>query len=605
MRYPRWSNLATLVLLAAAVLLAACSSSTASIEQVSATPTATPTEVPSGRGAGGTLRLLHWQAPDILNPHLAPANKDLEVSRIVYEPLASFDADNNMVLFLAAEEPTLDNGLVAPDGKSVTWKLKRDVKWSDGEPFTADDVLFTYQYITNKAVNSPSQPLYEAIDTVEAIDSFTVKINFREVNPAWAIPFVGIQGVILPRHIFEDYNGANARQAPANFMPVGTGPYMITLDGIKPQEVLFLGTDLIQTVKIVFVPNPYFREVDKPYFSRVELKGGGTVNEAARSVLKAGEDDFGFNLQIEPEVLDELATGGKGHVVANFGARVEQIVINQTDPRRETPDGELSSVKFSHPIFSDKRVRQAIAYAIDRQAIAALYGSTGQATSNNLVAPTNYVSPHQFYEYNPDMAKQLLDEAGWVDTNGDSIREKDGQPLHLNSHATVSSLQKQSQQIIQRNLRAIGIDLEVNLFDASTYFGDAATNPASVFQFQADLESLDISSESPDPGSYMRFWICDQIPQKANGWSGINLGRWCNRQYDELFRQASTEIDPDKRRELFIQMNDLQVEDVAMIPLVHLARVSGVSNTIDGLNPTPWDGDVWNIKDWTRSTNDN
>lgn len=598
-------GLASVTMLVAVLLLVACSNSGGEVEQAVATPLATPTEVPSGRGVGGTLRLLHWQAPDILNPILASSNKDLEVSRIVYEPLASFDADNNLVLFLAAEEPTLANGGVAPDGKSVTWKLKRDVKWSDGKPFTADDVLFTYEYISNPAVNSPLSPLYEVIDTIEVIDRLTVKINFKEVNPAWAIPFVGMQGAILPRHIFENFNGSNARQAPANFMPVGTGPYMITPAGITPQEVLFLGTDLIQTVKIVFEPNPYFREADKPYFGRVELKGGGTVSEAARSVLKAGEDDFAFNLQLEPEVLDELTAGGKGHMVANFGARVEQIVVNQTDPRQETADGELSSIEFAHPFFSDKRVRQAIAYAIDRPAIAALYGSTGQVTSNNLVAPANYVSPSQFYEYNPEKAKQLLQEAGWVDTNNDGIREKDGVLLHLVSHATVSSLQEQSQQIIRRNLRAVGVDLEVNLFDASAYFGDAATNSASVFRFQADLQSLDISTESPDPGTYMLFWICDQIPQKANAWSGINMGRWCNPQYDELFRQSGTEIDPDKRRDLFIAMNDLQVEDVAMIPLVHLARVSGVSNSIEGLKPTPWDGDVWNIKDWTRSANDN
>lgn len=596
------SKLEFILGLSLVLILAACSGATTTVENATPAPTSTATEIPSLRGSGGTLRLLHWQAPDILNPHLAPANKDLEVSRIVYEPLASFDKDNNMVLFLAAEEPTLENGDVAPDGKSVTWKLKQGIKWADGEPFTADDVLFTYEFISNPAVNSPSFPLYESIDNVEVIDDSTVKVNFKEVNPAWAIPFVGLQGAILPRHKFADYNGSNARQAPANFVPVGTGPYTVTADGIKPQEVLFLGTDLIQTVKIVFVPNPYFRNEDQPYFSQIELKGGGTVSEAARAVLKAGEVDFAFNLQLEPEVLDELAAGGKGHVVANFGARVEQIVINHTDPRRETADGELSSIQFPHPIFKDKKVRQALAYAIDREAIAALYGSTGQGTTNNLVAPANFVSPHTFYEYNPDKAKQLLEEAGWVDTNGDGIREKDGVRLEVLSHATVSSLQKQSQQIILQNLRAVGIAVDVNLFDPSTYFGDPATNPDSVFRFQADLESLDISSELPDPGTYMRFWICDQIPQKSNGWSGINLGRWCNSQYDALFRQSNSEIDPDKRRDLFIQMNDLQVEDVAMIPLVHLARVSGVSNQIEGIEPTPWDGDLWNVKDWTRSS---
>jgi peptide/nickel transport system substrate-binding protein len=295
------------VLLLAALSMGACTGQFASAPTTIVPTTPTPTPQPTGRGAGGTLRLLHWQAPDTLNPHLTAFNQELEISRLTYEPLASFDSENNMVLFLAAEEPTLDNDGVAADGKSVTWKLRQDVKWSDGEPFTADDVLFTYEFISNEAVNSPSLLLYETIESVEVIDDYTVRINFEQVNPAWAIPFVGLQGSILPRHVFEAYNGANARSAPANTMPVGTGPYRVLEPGIKPQEVLFLGTELIQTVKIVYEPNPFYREEDKPFFRRVELKGGGTASEAARAVLAAGEIDYAFNLQIDPDILDEIS----------------------------------------------------------------------------------------------------------------------------------------------------------------------------------------------------------------------------------------------------------------------------------------------------------
>jgi peptide/nickel transport system substrate-binding protein len=591
-----------LAFLLVALAVVACTGQTSDPRATVMPVTPTPSPQPTGRGAGGTLRLLHWQTPDTLNPHLTAFNQELEVSRLTYEPLASFDSDNNMVLFLAAEEPTLENGGVAPDGKSVTWNLKQNVRWSDGEPFTADDVLFTYEFITNPAVQSPSLLLYETIEDVEVIDDYTVRINFEQVNPAWAIPFVGLQGSILPRHVFEPFNNGNARIAPANTMPVGTGPYRVLDPGIKPQEVLFLGTELIQTVKIVYEPNPYYREADKPYFREVQLKGGGTPSEAARAVLAAGEIDYAFNLQIDPDILDELVTDGHGRVVANFGARVEQIVVNHSDPDRRTSTGEVSSIEFEHPVFKDKRVRQALVYAIDRHAIADLYGSTGRATVNNLVAPANYVSPNEFYEYDPVQARLLLNEAGWIDDDGDGIREKDGQPLSLISHALVSDLQKQSQQIIQQNLREVGVDVDVRLLDASVFFGNPVTNRNSVFRFPADLESLDISSESPDPGSYMQYWVCDQIPQEVNGWTGINMGRWCNDEYDDLFDKAATEIDPLIRRDLFIEMNDVQVEDVAMIPLVHLARVAGVNNRIEGVSPTPWDADVWNIHNWRSST---
>ena len=101
------------------------------------------------RGAGDTLRLLYWQAPTVVNPHLSIGTKDLSASRIVYEPLASFDAEGELIPFLAAEIPSLQNGGVARDGRSVTWMLKSGIKWADGEPFTAADVSFTFEYATN------------------------------------------------------------------------------------------------------------------------------------------------------------------------------------------------------------------------------------------------------------------------------------------------------------------------------------------------------------------------------------------------------------------------------------------------------------------------
>jgi peptide/nickel transport system substrate-binding protein len=583
------------------ILVAGCSSFTPGPVETTFAPT--PTTPTTGRGIGDTLRLLYWETPEILNPHLAIADKDLEVSRITYEPLASFDKDGELVPVLGAEIPSLENGGVAADGKSVTWKLKQGIKWSDGQPFTAQDVKFTYDYIADKAINSGSAGYYENVAGVEVIDDYTVKVNFKDVTPAWAVPFVGLRGMIIPRHIFEPYMGEKARQAPANTMPVGTGPYQIVAPGIKPQEVLFVGNGLIQTIKIVYEPNPDFREADKPYFSRVEVQGGGVVNEAARAALRSGEVDFAYNLQVEPPLLAKLAQDGQGYVLSSFGARVEQIALNQTDPNQETTNGELSSLTIPNPYFKDKRVRQALAYAIDRPAIAKLYDTTGRLTTNNLVAPANFYSPNVFYEYNPEKARALLEEAGWIDQDNDGIREKDGRKLKLVSKAALSTLLKQSQQIIQKNLRDIGIDVDVQLLDPGDFYSDPTTNASSVLRSVADIQEFDISTSSPDPAAYMAFWTCAQIPQMENNWSaGLNVGRWCNHAYDDLLTRSSTELDPQKREQLFIQMNDMQVEDVAMIPLVHLAQVSGVNNNIQGLDPTPWDGNLWNLKDWRRVT---
>ena len=178
-------------------------------------------------GQSSTLKLLYWQAPTILNPHLSTGFKDAEAARITLEPLASFNNEGELVPFLAAEIPTTENGGVAEDGKSVTWKLKQDVKWSDGTPFKAQDVVFTYNFISNPQTGAVSAGTYEVVESVEAIDDYTVKVNFKEVNPAWSLVFIGGEGMILPKHIYQSYNGANARSAPANLKPIGTAAYRV------------------------------------------------------------------------------------------------------------------------------------------------------------------------------------------------------------------------------------------------------------------------------------------------------------------------------------------------------------------------------------------
>ncbi len=495
------------------LLLAGCS--TPATVGVVAPIVPTPTPVPAGRGSGDTLRILYWQAPDILNPHLTANPKDSHASRVTYEPLASFNKDGEMIPFLAAEIPSLDNGGVAQDGRSVTWTLREGVLWSDGQPFTADDVLFTYEFISNPEVGAATASTYDGIERVEVVDDHTVRLHFTDVTPAWFLPFVGLQGMILPRHIFEPFNGPDAREAPANLMPVGTGPYRVIK--FRPEEVLFLGNELIQTNKIVFEPNPYFREEDKPFFRRVELKGGGTPTEAARSSLQTGDVDYAWYLQVDGNRLAELQ-GGRGEPFANPGSYVEHILINLTDPRRITADGERSSLEFPHPFLSDLRVRQAISYAVDRDAIAALYPGS-QVASNILVAPANYSSPNTGYTVDLKRAATLLSEAGWRDSDGDGIRDRAGEQMTVSFVTTSNPIRQQIQAIVKDSLEAIGIGVELRISDASVIFSSDTANPHNYHQFPANLMEYADGNYSPDPGAYMRYWTCEQIPQKANGWT--------------------------------------------------------------------------------------
>jgi len=521
----------------------------------------------------------------------------LSASRIVYEPLASFDKDGSLVPFLAAEIPSLENGGLAADGKSVTWKLKQGVKWADGEPFTAADVLFTYEYVSNPKVKSTSAASYTGIESIKVIDDYTVKINFKEVNPAWALPFTGVQGMIIPRHMFEAYNGANAPEAPANLKAVGTGPYQAV--EYKKEDVIIVGSSAVNTIKIIYEANPYFREPDKPFFRRVELLGGGDVTMAAR----AGQDglvDFAWNLAVEDKVFDEVEAGGKSIVLPVPTSFVERIMLNFTDPNKETSDGERSSGQFPHPSLTDKRVRQALAEAIDRQAIATAYGRGGKLTQNLLVEPPRYNSSNTAIEFNPEKAAALLDEAGWKDSDGDGVRDKDGIKLRVLFQTSVQPLRQLAQEVVKKNLEAIGFEVELKNIDASLFLGPPKDTTDTRRQFYADLEEYAFSNKSPDPDAYMAGWTCAEIAQKSNDWALSNWARYCNSAYDKLYQQAKTELDPDKRRDLFIQMNDLLIEDVALIPLVHITLPAGVSTTLTGLDFTPWDVEVWNIKDWRR-----
>jgi len=228
---------------------------------------------PTKRGCRGALKVLWWQGPTLLNPHFATGTKDQDGSRVFYEPLAGWDPDGNMIPVLAAEVPTRENGGLAADGKSVTWKLKQGVKWHDGKPFTADDVVFNWEYARDPATAAVTSGAYKDIK-VEKIDPFTVKVMFDVAKAFWAEAFVGVAGMIIPKHLFENFAGAKSREAPANLAPVGTGPYLFK--EFKPGDLL---TGVI---------NPNYHMANKPHFDSFELKGGGDAVSAARAVLQTG-----------------------------------------------------------------------------------------------------------------------------------------------------------------------------------------------------------------------------------------------------------------------------------------------------------------------------
>jgi peptide/nickel transport system substrate-binding protein len=391
-----------------------------------------PAYKPTKRGGGGPLKVLWWQAPTLLNPHFATGTKDQDASRIFYEPLAGWDADGNLSPVLAAEIPTIENGGLSEEGTFVIWKLRQGVKWHDGQPFTADDCVFTWEYAADPATATVTIGSYKDIKVAKQ-DDYTIRVEFPKATPFWADAFVGAFGMVIPKHLFGPYKGATSREAPTNLAPVGTGPY--TFVDFKPGDVVH-GKN-----------NPDYHMENRPYFDTIEMKGGGDAVSAARAVLQTGEYDFAWNLQVEDEILKRLEASGKGQVMVTPAGSIEHMQLNNTDPWHEV-DGERSSVKTKHPYLSDPAVREALNLLVDRSSVHKfIYGRTGDDSANFLIAPDRYASKNTHYEFNVAKAIKLLDDAGWK-PGADGVREKNGVKLHAVYQTSTNAPRQKTQEIV-------------------------------------------------------------------------------------------------------------------------------------------------------------
>jgi len=538
---------------------------------------------PTRRGGGGTLKLLWWQGPVHLNPHWATGTKEQEGSRIFYEPLAAWDPDGNLMPVLAAEIPTRENGGLSADGRSVTWKLKRGVTWHDGQPFTADDVVFNWEFCKDPATASSWIATYRDIQ-VAKIDSHTVRVTFPKPTPFWAEPLVGSLGMMIPKHVFAPFIGAKSREAPANLRPVGTGPYRIR--EFRPGDLVLADA------------NPNYHIPNRPHFDALEMKGGGDAISAARAVLQTGEYDYAWNLQVEDEILKRLEASGRGKVNIVSGGNIEFISLNSTDPWNEV-DGERASAKSRHPAFQEKAVRDAMALLVDRKGVQDfIYGRTGVATANFLNNPARFRSPNMKFEFNIDRANQILDAAGWK-RGADGIRVKGNARLKFVFQTSVNQPRQKTQAIIKDACAKAGIDLELKSVTAAVFFGGDFANPDTFQKFWADMQMYTTTMTQPDPQQFMEQYCSWELSQKANKWAGRNISRWRNDEYDKAHTAAQSELDPARRAALFVRMNDLVCGDNHIIPVVFRPRTSAAGTKVVA-HLSGWDNDLWALPHWYK-----
>ena len=541
------------------------------------------------RGSDGQVNIIYWQAPSIMTPFLSGGTKDVEAASLVIEPLARFNASGEMVPWLVEEIPTVSNGGVSEDLTQITWKLKPGIKWSDGTDLTSADVKFTYEYCTHPEGGCAQVTKFEGVTGVETPDENTVVVTFDKATPYPYGPFVGGESPIIQAAQFGECLGAKAPECTeANFNPIGTGPFVV--DEFKPNDVITLSA------------NPNYRDPAKPAFAKVLLKGGGDATAAGRAVMETGEFDYAWNLQLAPDVIAQMEAGGKGKAVAGFGPLLERIMLNNTNPSADLSPEERSVIR-PHPFLSDPAVYKALSMAIDRELLVEIgYGKAGRPSCSWVPAPETFaINPEGCNVQDIAGANALLDQAGIVDTDGDGIREKDGVPLEILFQTSTNAVRQDFQALIKQWWSEIGVETELRNINGSVFFGGDPGSPDTFQKFYADVEMYANTFNGTDPQSYFGNGLCDKAPTPASQWQGENISRFCDEEYDALHEELSQTADAAKRIEIGQKLNTIVFEKGGMIPIVHRGRLSGVSNTLGGVDLNVWDSELWNAADWYRT----
>jgi peptide/nickel transport system substrate-binding protein len=517
---------------------------------------------------GGTVTVGLQQEPDNLNPYLAVQTASRLVRETVLEGLLDSGPGNFWRPQLATVVPTVKNGGISKNGLRITYRLKKGLRWSDGHPLTSGDVRFTWQTIMNPQSRVNSQTGYDQIRSISTPNARTVVIRFKKLY-APALALFSEPDAVLPAHVLR---GQAFGSAAFNRKPEGSGPFVVT--------------EWRSGDSIVLGKNRRFRERGRPYLDRIVF----TIipsREVGTAQIRRGEIDVLWNL-IESQI-PQFQGQRDIKVVSAPSSNVEYLGLNlsqNADPAQR------------HPILGDRRVRLAIATAIDRKPVIRnlLYGRTTAATSPiglGWAAPKGLSLP----AYSPTRARALLQAAGWT---GSGIREKGGRRLSLEiSTPAGSQLREQVEQVLQQQLRNVGIELVIRNVPAAVLFGNWQENgklKRGNFDIVMDTWGADF-----DPDAFLStLFTSDQIPTAANNGEGWNFFRLQDAQLDRHVRLGRGTLSIPQRRMHYREAVKRILNGVVYIPLYNRAIMDAFRTSVIGGAPNAWDELTWNAKEWSR-----
>ncbi len=532
-----------------------------------AAATQAPTAVPAPQG---TATITFVQEPDNLNPMYTSMSFSGYLRPFYLKPSWDFDENGKPVPVLVKEIPSSENGGLSADGKTVTLKLRDDVKWSDGQALTADDYVFTFTMIMSEK-NTPlgRYPYDTYVDSVVAQDPTTVVINLKEPFAAW---LTTLFYYILPKHILQpvfDKDGT-IDNAEWNRKPIPSlGPFVF--------DTWETGSHISFKANTTWYNPPKLEQIF------VRIVPDDAAQEAA---ILAGDTDIGAFLSSDQ--IQKLEAGGKVKVVPVTSGYNEAWFFNVN---KDT----------ARPFMQDVNVRKAIALATDRFTIVKdmLVASINpvNVTYWDMTPPfqTDTLKP---YPYDPEQAKQLLDAAGWKDSDGNGIRDKmiDGKKVDLVVRYITNQreLRKSIQAVVEQQWKLVGIGTELVNYSSDIFWnGFNDSGPMALGDYEvAEYSSVMNAYPDPDTDSF----TCAQIVNAQNP-DGSNDQGYCNPKLDELFKQQAVEVNPTKRKELFNQIEQIMYDDYIYVGMWKDPDLWSVSSRLtnvkfSGVYP------FWNAYEW-------
>ena len=475
----------------------------------------------------------------------------------VFDSLWQLDPTGKFLPNLAVEIPTQANGGISADGRVWTIKLRPDVTWHDGAPFSAADVIFTLETLMNPKVAVRSRNGHDHVGKYEAVDAHTVRITLKDNYAPYLVSWQKTS--IVPKHVLE--READINTAAFNTNPVGTGPFVFT--------------KRVAGSHIEFSPNPKYHRGAPKLTSLIQKYVPD--QQTAYAQYQTGEIDIYDVIQGIPPLLYSRAKALPGTSI--------QMTAQ--------PFVEFIYFNCGKPQFADKRVRQALYMAVDKKAWS-------QAVYYGLPAPTLSWLPPSHWAYNgslkdpgfdPKKAAALLDAAGWT-VAADGVRAKDGVRLAFTMSTTAGNKSReQAQQLVQQNWKKIGVAMTIKNMPASVVWGD--------YTVKSQFDTLMVAWDPllyPDP-DYTDRIHSKLIPAKTG--TGSNYVQYQNPEVDALTDKAAATIGVDERRALYHRLQEILLEDVPFAPIFAYEVPCGVRARVRGYVANPYTAcNSWNVGEW-------